>query len=173
MLSEVKLLGHLYSLNLQACWIPILKGKKLILAGDPMQLPPTVLSASSKSSSTKPIAVPPKVSNLKSMCMHRLDCSQDRKGNATTKDKVQKDEMGDSAEKIKSVDKENSVNQKTTSKLKEGKSSSLLVPPASLETTMFERLEAAFGNSIKRMLQVQYRRVTSIGWCELNLTGHL
>ncbi|CAK5263685.1 unnamed protein product [Mycena citricolor] len=26
------------------CWVPILKGKKLILAGDPMQLPPTVLS---------------------------------------------------------------------------------------------------------------------------------
>ncbi|KAJ7076414.1 AAA domain-containing protein [Mycena epipterygia] len=29
------------------CWIPILKAKKLILAGDPMQLPPTVLSVDS------------------------------------------------------------------------------------------------------------------------------
>lgn len=26
------------------CWIPIFKAKKLILAGDPMQLPPTILS---------------------------------------------------------------------------------------------------------------------------------
>lgn len=27
-----------------ACWIPLLKGKKLILAGDPLQLPPTIKS---------------------------------------------------------------------------------------------------------------------------------
>ncbi|KAJ7628342.1 P-loop containing nucleoside triphosphate hydrolase protein [Roridomyces roridus] len=35
------------------CWIPILKGKKLILAGDPMQLPPTVLSVDKKKTKKK------------------------------------------------------------------------------------------------------------------------
>ncbi|KAF8556616.1 P-loop containing nucleoside triphosphate hydrolase protein [Imleria badia] len=30
------------------CWVPIFKGKKLILAGDPMQLPPTILSLDKK-----------------------------------------------------------------------------------------------------------------------------
>ncbi|KAJ9115214.1 hypothetical protein QFC20_001081 [Naganishia adeliensis] len=35
------------------CWIPILKCKKLILAGDPLQLPPTILSAKQKSSEVK------------------------------------------------------------------------------------------------------------------------
>ncbi|CAK5278321.1 unnamed protein product [Mycena citricolor] len=36
------------------CWVPILKGKKLILAGDPMQLPPTVLSKTKTKTKTKP-----------------------------------------------------------------------------------------------------------------------
>ncbi|KAG7529812.1 hypothetical protein FFLO_05399 [Filobasidium floriforme] len=44
------------------CWIPILKSKKLILAGDPLQLPPTILSANNKSTQTniklKPIPLP-------------------------------------------------------------------------------------------------------------------
>ena len=31
-----------------ACWIPILKAEKVVLAGDPMQLPPTVKSAEAK-----------------------------------------------------------------------------------------------------------------------------
>ncbi|KAJ9114628.1 hypothetical protein QFC22_005501 [Naganishia vaughanmartiniae] len=35
------------------CWIPILKSKKLILAGDPLQLPPTILSANQKAAPTK------------------------------------------------------------------------------------------------------------------------
>jgi hypothetical protein len=31
--------------TLQVCWIPIFKAKKLILAGDPKQLPPTIHSS--------------------------------------------------------------------------------------------------------------------------------
>jgi ATP-dependent RNA/DNA helicase IGHMBP2 len=31
-----------------ACWIPLMKGKKAILAGDPFQLPPTILSETAK-----------------------------------------------------------------------------------------------------------------------------
>jgi len=32
-----------------------------------------------------------------------------------------------------------------------------LVPPKTLETTLFDRLEAMYGAGIKRMLEVQYR----------------
>ncbi|GAA5842966.1 hypothetical protein JCM5353_001026 [Sporobolomyces roseus] len=35
-----------------ACWIPIMRGKKLILAGDHLQLPPTLKSVSSSSTSS-------------------------------------------------------------------------------------------------------------------------
>ncbi|KAF9045486.1 P-loop containing nucleoside triphosphate hydrolase protein [Panaeolus papilionaceus] len=35
------------------CWIPIFKAKKLILAGDPMQLPPTVISIDKNKKTTK------------------------------------------------------------------------------------------------------------------------
>ncbi|EGO01032.1 hypothetical protein SERLA73DRAFT_105557 [Serpula lacrymans var. lacrymans S7.3] len=40
------------------CWIPIFKAKKLILAGDPLQLPPTILSLNKheKKEKTAPIA---------------------------------------------------------------------------------------------------------------------
>lgn len=33
----------------------------------------------------------------------------------------------------------------------------ILVPPRTLETTLFDRLEKMYGPSIKRMLEVQYR----------------
>lgn len=32
----------------QVSWVPIFKGAKLILAGDPCQLPPTVISTTQK-----------------------------------------------------------------------------------------------------------------------------
>ncbi|EDR10416.1 uncharacterized protein LACBIDRAFT_319758 [Laccaria bicolor S238N-H82] len=82
------------------CWIPIFKAKKLILAGDPMQLPPTILS----------------------------------------------------------------IGNNKKAKAKAGKSASIatnkrieLMPPRTLETTLFDRLEKMYGPSIKRMLKVQYR----------------
>lgn len=33
----------------------------------------------------------------------------------------------------------------------------LLVPPKTLETTLFDRLENMYGSGVKRMLDVQYR----------------
>jgi len=48
------------SYAMQVCWIPVLKAKKLILAGDPMQLGPTIISEGdrrhAKNSSTKAAA---------------------------------------------------------------------------------------------------------------------
>ena len=82
------------------CWVPLLFAKKVILAGDHLQLPPTIKSLNTK---TLP----------------------------ATKDGIK--------------DK-NKVNDKLTD-----------TKGYSLETTMFDRLLALHGSSIKRMLTTQYR----------------
>ncbi|GAA5860694.1 hypothetical protein JCM3774_006254 [Rhodotorula dairenensis] len=93
-----------------ACWIPILKGKKLILAGDHLQLPPTLKSSNrlTKALSTK------------------------------------------SAKASKTADP---ATPETASGAKQGKLS--LSPD--LEVTLFSRLLALHGPTVRRMLQVQYR----------------
>ncbi|KAF2005554.1 P-loop containing nucleoside triphosphate hydrolase protein [Amniculicola lignicola CBS 123094] len=89
------------------CWVPLLwvKASKLVLAGDHLQLPPTIKSLNS--SATKAIK------------------KETRNRNA---------EMG------KSKDTHTTLNIPTT-----------------LETTLFDRLLALHGPSIKRMLTTQYR----------------
>ncbi|GAA5968180.1 hypothetical protein JCM3765_003694 [Sporobolomyces pararoseus] len=78
-----------------SCWIPIMRGEKLILAGDHLQLPPTIKSISSSSSSSS--------------------------------------------------------------------SSSTIIGPSplelskTLETTLFSRLLSLHGESIRKMLKIQYR----------------
>ncbi|BGP26200.1 DNA helicase [Rhodotorula toruloides] len=88
-----------------ACWIPILKGKKLILAGDHLQLPPTLKSS----------------------------------------DRLTKS-LGSKSSKSTTADSEGSPAQL-------GK---LALSP-DLEVTLFSRLLALHGPSIRRMLKVQYR----------------
>ncbi|KFH47903.1 DNA polymerase alpha-associated DNA helicase A-like protein [Hapsidospora chrysogenum ATCC 11550] len=82
------------------CWVPLLSAKKVVCAGDHLQLPPTIKSLNSKAGS-----------NLKT------------KGDA------------DGAKMIKGL---------------------------TLETTLFDRLLALHGPSIKRMLTTQYRMHESI-----------
>lgn len=77
------------------CWVPLLRAKKAILAGDHLQLPPTIKSLNFKTKTTKP------------------------------------------------------------QKLLDTK-------PSTLETTLFDRLLAAYGASIKRMLTTQYRMHSAI-----------
>ncbi|KAH8815160.1 DNA helicase-like protein [Xylogone sp. PMI_703] len=72
------------------CWVPLLRAKKAVLAGDHLQLPPTIKSLNSKT-------------------------------------------------KLKAIEKEGIIKGMT------------------LETTMFDRLLALHGPSIKRMLTTQYR----------------
>ncbi|GJN92846.1 hypothetical protein Rhopal_005884-T1 [Rhodotorula paludigena] len=93
-----------------ACWIPILKGKKLILAGDHLQLPPTLKSSDRLTKS--------------------LSSSKSRSATSSTAD-------GDSPAPASSLGK-------------------LLLFP-DLEVTLFSRLLALHGPSIRRMLKVQYR----------------
>jgi DNA polymerase alpha-associated DNA helicase A len=82
------------------CWVPLLSAKKVVCAGDHLQLPPTIKSLNSKAGSN------PKIK-----------------------------EKADSAKMIKGL---------------------------TLETTLFDRLLALHGPSIKRMLTTQYRMHESI-----------
>ncbi|GAA5977517.1 hypothetical protein JCM10908_005000 [Rhodotorula pacifica] len=95
-----------------ACWIPVLKGKKLILAGDHLQLPPTLKSS-----------------------------------NRLTKALSSK-----SAKANKAADATSAANG-TAPGAQQGK---LTLSP-DLEVTLFSRMLALHGPTVRRMLQVQYR----------------
>nr|POE49215.1 dna polymerase alpha-associated dna helicase a [Quercus suber] len=99
------------------CWIPILASgaAKLVLAGDHLQLPPTIKSLNSKSG------------------------------------KAGKAKNGvDELASIASL----SITDKTAQSVKGGKTPK---DNATLETTLFDRLLTAHGDTIKRMLTTQYR----------------
>jgi len=72
----------------------------------------------------------------------------------TPKDPSESSEDSDSENTLSKVATNLSLNQ-TPRKIK-------LVPPKTLETTLFDRLEAMYGASIKRMLEIQYRFVVFI-----------
>ncbi|KAF9563861.1 P-loop containing nucleoside triphosphate hydrolase protein [Agrocybe pediades] len=138
------------------CWIPIFKGKKLILAGDPMQLPPTILSIDDKkkrkasatskaaSANSKPQTVKPqstKTATPKDTITKSVDDASNSSGSDSSDSE---EELAEAAVKM-------------SLKRKNAGSSPKLVPPKTLETTLFDRLEDMYGASIKRMLEVQYR----------------
>ncbi|KJA25231.1 hypothetical protein HYPSUDRAFT_64818 [Hypholoma sublateritium FD-334 SS-4] len=125
------------------CWIPIFKAKKLILAGDPMQLPPTILSNDKRKTKldTKSAKSAPK----------KGPATKDTAGSADS----------DSSDSSKVDDNTNPMDQApakaATSLSLHGRPPIKLTPPRTLETTLFDRLESMYGASIKRMLEVQYR----------------
>ncbi|KAJ6625053.1 AAA domain-containing protein [Mycena sp. CBHHK59/15] len=149
------------------CWIPILKGKKLILAGDPMQLPPTVLSVDKKKPST----------NAKQTAHSKppeLKSNKKDKGSApeTVPDEPSPAEVASSDSESSSseaeveltevVDKPEPGRKKEKATQPKKTGPPVLRPPRTLETTLFDRLEKMYGSSIKRMLQVQYRMHSDI-----------
>ncbi|KAG8995697.1 hypothetical protein FRB94_008851 [Tulasnella sp. JGI-2019a] len=142
------------------CWIPILKAKKLILAGDPMQLPPTILTMDkdrnqkSKTKSTsaksktkqgaksggsvdKPTGDSPKAKEEHESCDEATD-------------RLAESETGDAAILKSEPEKKEAV-------AKAPQTRSRLRPSHSLEVTLFDRLEEMYGAEIKRLLNVQYR----------------
>ncbi|KAK0223853.1 P-loop containing nucleoside triphosphate hydrolase protein [Armillaria fumosa] len=134
------------------CWIPIFKAKKLILAGDPMQLPPTVLSVTKDSKTktdkkAKPSATKkPSDSKKKDVQKSKPEAAADSDSDETNSNSEEEEPKQDPV-----------VASKVPTKPK-------LKPPRTLETTLFDRLEKMYGPNIKRMLQVQYRMHSQI--CE-------
>lgn len=94
-----------------ACWIPVLKGKKLILAGDHLQLPPTLKSSNRLTKA--------------------LSSKSAKASKGTTDSAVTQTVPGAQQDKL------------------------ALSPD--LEVTLFSRLLALHGPTVRRMLQVQYR----------------
>ena len=125
----------------QACWIPILKSRKLILAGDPMQLPPTVLSqiTNTLSKSETKNAVQAK---KESKADDTSDGSEEASDNDTNPSGEAIEEEGKEKKKISGMNAEHKVSLKA---------------PRTLETTLFERLERLYQKDIKRTLKLQYR----------------
>ena len=144
----------------QVCWVPIFKAKKLILAGDPMQLPPTILSTdkkrdkklknnnkkkdapeSSRKSGDKQlseVSVPSAKKDKDAIAQEVVDSSS-----STSEDEIDKDK----APAMPADDGAGSRRSRANG----------LTPPRSLETTLFDRLEKMYGPGIKRLLNVQYR----------------
>jgi len=122
------------------CWVPLISAKKAVLAGDHLQLPPTVKSTNSKSKS-KPEAKAKKPTGDSDQ--PAITKSAKSAGDNATKSVDEKSNKSGNGKTPKFVSKEEGAVDSHDS--------------ASLETTLFDRLLAMHGSSIKRMLTTQYR----------------
>ncbi|KAG2073937.1 DNA helicase [Suillus decipiens] len=155
------------------CWIPIFKARKLILAGDPMQLPPTILSidnhkkkisetvAPKKSASTANDQKSPESTTLKP------HLPEEDEGTSPSDDSeaesVKGDEIIEQDATIEVSEGGSQSNSTPGKKIqKEAKKRTGLRPPRTLETTLFDRLERMYGSDIKRLLNIQYRMHSQI-----------
>ncbi|KAG8830770.1 hypothetical protein FRC17_004265 [Serendipita sp. 399] len=141
------------------CWIPILKSTKLILAGDPLQLPPTVISLNGKKREDKgnvpkPTSVPKKASAKAPGKASTKAPSPVEPGDGTISDSTEDSTFDEKIGLDKPV-------QRPT-KSKSAKECGWLRPSRSLEVTLFDRLEKMWGKEIKQMLDVQYRMNSTI-----------
>ena len=133
----------------------------MILAGDPMQLPPTIISIdkgkkankTDTSTSTKQAA---KSSSKKPAAKTEPVSSQDDAEPESGDEDVDSNE--DEGDTELTADPEEPLKSTPRDPRKAG-SKAVLRPPRTLETTLFERLEKMYGPGIKRMLTVQYRFV--------------
>ncbi|KAI8998635.1 P-loop containing nucleoside triphosphate hydrolase protein [Trametes punicea] len=141
------------------CWVPIFKAQKLVLAGDPMQLPPTIISADKndkKQGNTKPLSDKTKV---KPPTAGQGSQEPSNKASAVADSILDIEEPGSNDEEGDleiAADPDEPLRSAPRDPRKPG-SQAVLRPPKSLETTLFERLEKMYGPGIKRMLTVQYR----------------
>jgi len=146
--------------------VPILKAKKLILAGDPLQLPPTIISMNQKSKKSGPDAAKAKGKPDGGATQKNFEKSSSRStGKDSSKDSETISPPMPAADHARTDDPQaedtggkpvqNSSVKKNTAK--KSVAEPKLVPPSTLETTLFDRLEQMYGPGIKRMLTVQYR----------------
>jgi len=157
----------------QVCWIPVFKGKKLILAGDPMQLPPTILSNDKvdkkkkdkarpgviQSSSNKNVKAEKKKQNEPSADLAEIATESLVLSDSDSEDSSDGEQVlgEDAAAKVTPSNEPPHTKIADTTKTKTKWTG--LRPPQTLETTLFDRLEKMYGTGIKRMLKVQYRLV--------------
>lgn len=143
--------------------MPIFKSKKLILAGDPLQLPPTILSLDkerkkkdkkkaakgSKSPTGRPKDSKYKPSPSKSASRKDSPSNGSNENEGAENDGNDTEEGGDEElEEGQTLKDDVGLKPRWPVELR---------PPHTLETTLFDRLERMYGPGIKRMLQVQYR----------------
>lgn len=157
------------------CWVPIFKARKLILAGDPMQLPPTVLSlnkrkkkGSAKGSglgSTEKTKMPGKAATKSPENSKRQetpsetpqDEGQSCSDTGTDSDSDSDLVKGDTVIAEEDVSPPAGDAEPKPKRLGIPDKRPVLRPPRTLETTLFDRLEKMYGPGIKRLLNVQYR----------------
>ncbi|EJU01057.1 P-loop containing nucleoside triphosphate hydrolase protein [Dacryopinax primogenitus] len=136
------------------CWIPILKAKKLILAGDPLQLPPTVLSLDSENSPKKTTPKEKKESTAKTETPSEpLDEVTLPESDDEELEEESDDAGADSEEKPAASEPSQQAERKAEPS---SKKICRLRLPHSLEVTLFDRVERMFPR-VKKMLTVQYR----------------
>ncbi|RDI83427.1 hypothetical protein Vi05172_g6463 [Venturia inaequalis] len=127
------------------CWVPLLSAKKVVLAGDHLQLPPTIKSLNAKPETTSKSA---RVKDIKKDAKSKPD---DKNKTALSGDA----ETGDLPDRTKPATTKPSDPKDLPEWAQESKPSK--DPSISLETTLFDRLLSLHGPSIKRMLTIQYR----------------
>ncbi|SPO22566.1 related to HCS1 - DNA helicase A [Ustilago trichophora] len=139
-----------------ACWIPILKareGARLVLAGDHLQLPPTVKSTKTKSRRS---------AKQKDGAKDKSNGKAKVKGKDSTIGTVQP-ELSEDIKSDAEEDEEDSLASKFSStSITTSAPPSRLRPPQTLERTLFSRLLGLYGPSIKSLLSIQYRMNESI-----------
>lgn len=162
-----------------------MKAKKLILAGDPKQLPPTVLSVPKKQkakaktktqegSSTSHKKSPPAQDTSLTKGIEELGLSEsDSDTDADPPESQAEDpvftETADVDDTEPPMEDEDQKDRKPEKGKKVGESKLVpLRPPRSLETTLFDRLLAMHGPRVKRMLNVQYRYVIVVAHFTVN-----
>ncbi|KAF8270589.1 P-loop containing nucleoside triphosphate hydrolase protein [Lactarius quietus] len=144
------------------CWVPIFKAKKLILAGDPKQLPPTVLSLLALGGHVFRDQRPPtpKVDAPSCTSENPVPLPQPNEGPGSDDSE---NVPGPGNPSCTMIEADNAPSDRESrSETGQGFRNRGLTPPRTLELTMFERLEIMYGSAIKRMLTVQYRMHTKI-----------
>ncbi|TRM70057.1 AAA domain-containing protein [Schizophyllum amplum] len=144
------------------CWVPTFKAKKLILAGDPMQLPPTILSLDKKSKDSKKKDKANGSAGSKPAPKDNAKVEKVDEFPEPPPDSDASDDGEEEREMAHELDEGATDAPGTSSSTAVAESRNrpripVLRPPRTLETTLFDRLERMHGPGIKRMLKVQYR----------------